>query len=51
MLIRWIIAIKKHFKVQRLSLAEGLSQSSVADIIQDQDGYIWLATQDGLNRF
>ncbi|MDQ7051193.1 MAG: two-component regulator propeller domain-containing protein [Enterobacterales bacterium] len=42
---------KKTFKVQRLSLKEGLSQSTVQTIIQDQDGYIWLGTEDGLNRF
>lgn len=42
---------QKAFKVQRLSLAEGLSQSVVNDVIQDSDGYIWLATEDGLNRF
>jgi len=29
----------------------GLSQGSVLDIVQDAAGYIWLATQDGLNRF
>lgn len=29
----------------------GLSQSSVLDVVQDSLGYIWLATQDGLNRF
>ena len=29
---------------------DGLSQNSVVDIDQDQDGFIWLATQDGLNR-
>ena len=42
---------QKAFKVQRLSLTEGLSQSAVQDVIQDQDGYIWMATEDGLNRF
>ncbi|TQV77472.1 diguanylate cyclase [Aliikangiella marina] len=39
------------FRVQSLSLEEGLSQSVVTRIIQDQDGYIWIATEDGLNRF
>jgi len=42
---------QKAFKVQRISLSQGLSQSVVNDVIQDSDGYIWLATEDGLNRF
>ena len=42
---------QKAFKVQRLSLSEGLSQSVVTDIIQDSEGYVWIATEDGLNRF
>ena len=42
---------QKAFRVQQLSLDDGLSQSAVSDIIQDQNGYIWLATEDGLNRY
>lgn len=37
--------------IQSLSTKEGLSQSAVYDIIEDSDGYIWLATEDSLNRF
>lgn len=33
------------------SIDEGLSNSSVADIIQDNNGFIWVATSEGLNRF
>ncbi|WP_157464714.1 sensor histidine kinase [Balneola vulgaris] len=33
------------------SIEEGLSESVVNDIIQDREGYIWLATGYGLNRF
>ncbi|MBK6267267.1 GHKL domain-containing protein [Marivirga sp. S37H4] len=33
------------------SVNEGLSQNTVEDIIQDESGFIWFATQDGLNRF
>ncbi|HXB54084.1 MAG TPA: two-component regulator propeller domain-containing protein [Vicinamibacteria bacterium] len=38
-------------RFDHLSLEEGLSQSTVMGIVQDQRGYIWLATEDGLNRF
>jgi ligand-binding sensor domain-containing protein/two-component sensor histidine kinase len=33
------------------SIEEGLSESVVNDLIQDREGYIWLATGFGLNRF
>src|SRR5689334_11355926 len=29
----------------------GLSSNTVLDIVQDDDGFIWIATSDGLNRF
>ena len=34
-----------------LGIENGLSQSTVLSIEQDSLGYIWLATQDGLNRY
>ncbi|MFZ0547750.1 MAG: two-component regulator propeller domain-containing protein [Candidatus Promineifilaceae bacterium] len=34
-----------------ISLEEGLSQSVVLDILQDKQGFMWFATQDGLNRY
>jgi len=37
--------------VKRFGMEEGLPQSSVNDIIQTRDGYIWLATFGGLVRF
>ncbi|MGB0899737.1 MAG: ligand-binding sensor domain-containing protein, partial [Psychrobium sp.] len=33
------------------SVEEGLSQSLVNQTLQDSDGYIWVATEFGLNRF
>ena len=42
---------QKAFKVQNLSITDGLSQSVIKAVIQDQDGYIWLGSEDGLNRY
>lgn len=36
---------------EHLTVTDGLSQNSVHDIVQDKDGFLWLATQDGLNRY
>lgn len=34
-----------------LSVNEGLSQNSVTAIVQDESGFIWIGTKDGLNRY
>ncbi len=39
------------FKIEHLSLEEGLSQSIVYSITQDHKGFMWFGTQDGLNRY
>ena len=41
----------ENLKFKHITAADGLSQSYVFDIIQDEDGFIWLATQDGLNKY
>ncbi|MFN2274124.1 MAG: two-component regulator propeller domain-containing protein, partial [Anaerolineales bacterium] len=38
-------------KFNRLSLDNGLSQSTVTCILQDDYGFIWLGTLDGLNKY
>lgn len=40
-----------NYVITKFGLNEGLPQSSVNDIIQTKDGYIWLATFGGLVRF
>ncbi|MFT4926532.1 MAG: diguanylate cyclase (GGDEF)-like protein/PAS domain S-box-containing protein [Phenylobacterium sp.] len=37
--------------VRQLTVEDGLSQDSVHDIFQDSYGFIWLATENGLNRY
>ncbi len=34
-----------------LTVNDGLSQGMVFDILQSRDGFIWMATKDGLNRY
>ncbi len=38
-------------RFKQLSIEHGLSQSTVYAVQQDNQGFIWFATQDGLNRF
>lgn len=42
---------QKTIKFDTYSLEDGLSQSSVTGIVQDRYGFIWISTQDGLNRY
>ena len=37
--------------VSMLSVNDGLSQGMIFNIIQSRDGFIWIATKDGLNRY
>ena len=37
--------------VSLLSVNEGLSQGQVFDVCQSRDGFLWVATKDGLNRY
>ena len=41
----------QQFRFKRLSVREGLSQSTVNTITQDSSGFLWFGTQDGLNRY
>ncbi|HWK72898.1 MAG TPA: two-component regulator propeller domain-containing protein [Povalibacter sp.] len=36
---------------EHLTMREGLSQSTVMSILQDREGYLWLATESGLDRY
>lgn len=36
---------------RNLALRDGLSQNTVMDILQDRHGYLWFATENGLDRY
>ncbi|WP_420318629.1 ligand-binding sensor domain-containing protein [Ekhidna sp.] len=37
--------------IQHVSARSGLSQNTTTQIIQDKEGFLWIGTQDGLNKF
>ncbi|MFH1527921.1 MAG: two-component regulator propeller domain-containing protein, partial [Bacteroidota bacterium] len=39
------------YKVSEYNSKQGLSQSVINSIVQDSRGFIWVGTQDGLNKF
>ncbi len=39
------------YKFENLNVEHGLSNNSVNDIIQDKNGFLWIATGNGLNKF
>lgn len=42
---------ESELRFNSLTLKDGLSQSSVTKIFQDNRGYMWFGTSDGLNRY
>jgi ligand-binding sensor domain-containing protein len=40
-----------NLRFDHISANQGLSQATVNAILQDQQGFMWFGTQDGLNRF
>jgi diguanylate cyclase (GGDEF)-like protein len=46
-----IAAVSESPRFTQLSVQDGLSQSSVQQILQDRKGLLWFGTQEGLNRF
>ena len=49
--ITLLIPQSDEFKFENLSIENGLSSNRVTSVIQDSKGFIWIGTEDGLNRF
>ena len=37
--------------LEQLTIEDGLSQGMIYDVLQTRDGFLWIATKDGLNRY
>lgn len=46
-----LISNEKNINFKRITIEDGLSQTTVQYIFQDSKGYMWFATTDGLNRY
>ena len=44
-------AVEQSIPFARLSIENGLSQAAVTAIVQDHSGFLWIGTQEGLNRY
>lgn len=47
----WSISINAQAGIQYWNTEDGLSNNTISQVLQDRNGYIWIATQYGLNRF
>ncbi len=45
------LAQKNNLRIDHLTIDDGLSHNHIFEILQDRRGFMWFATQDGLNRY
>lgn len=39
------------YRFEKITVEDGLSQSSITSLVQDDFGYLWIGTLDGLNKY
>ena len=51
LVFNFLISQQVEIRFNQLSINDGLSQSTIYSVVQDDDGFIWIGTQDGLNKY
>src|SRR3954471_8782896 len=51
LLLSFTILYSQQLRFKHISTEEGLSTNFVRAIIQDDKGFLWFGTQDGLNKY
>lgn len=46
-----VLAGEKVFSARQFTISDGLSSNSIMAVYQDSKGFLWVGTQDGLNRY
>lgn len=44
-------SVQETYSIQRYNTNSGLSSDNLKDLLQDREGYIWIVTDNGINRF
>lgn len=47
----WLISQHQNFSVRRITTQNGLSSNVINCLLQTKDGFLWIGTQAGLNRY
>ena len=43
--------LQSTMRFERIGIEDGLSQSAVMDVVQDASGFLWFATESGVDRY
>lgn len=50
-LVSSVLIADTFVRFEHLTIEDGLAQNSATQLIQDQSGYVWFGTEDGLHRY
>jgi signal transduction histidine kinase/ligand-binding sensor domain-containing protein len=50
-LLAFVVPVYPQYRIERWSTEDGLPYKTVSSVLQTRDGYLWVATLDGLARF